>query len=229
MEGLSNQPTVVDDVDLVGFLEMLLRQQPPRAELIVCCSLDEFMNRLLRVLPPREDGEPDFSVDPLNIPERTSNLWLTNPTIGNIQDFQGLSLHFCATVQYLQAFLALSPIPTAAPPPSVTGHTKPSERLRPTLAILSPVVAHKSTTQLSGQGLSRTFASAVEAAVRGHQRLVIFEEDKALWDEDVPILNTTVRGVGADERAWVGRTVKVRQVAERFCLFKEGQNGSDKT
>lgn len=37
------------------------------------------------------------------------------------------------------------------------------------------------------------------------------------WDEDLSMLNVTTKTFGAGERGWVGRTVRIRQVAERWC------------
>ena len=41
------------------------------------------------------------------------------------------------------------------------------------------------------------------------------------WDEMVPILSTTLRLSGSGERSWVGRSVKVRQIAARWCSFED--------
>ena len=40
-----------------------------------------------------------------------------------------------------------------------------------------------------------------------------------LWDEEVSILNVTTKSFGAGGRGWVGRTVTVRRVAERWFVF----------
>ena len=40
------------------------------------------------------------------------------------------------------------------------------------------------------------------------------------WDEDVSILNVTTKSFGAGERGWVGRTVKIRHIANRWCRFE---------
>ena len=41
------------------------------------------------------------------------------------------------------------------------------------------------------------------------------------WDDEVSILNVTTKSFAAGERGWVGRTVKVRAVAGRWCIFEE--------
>ncbi|WPH04388.1 Hypothetical protein R9X50_00727900 [Acrodontium crateriforme] len=42
------------------------------------------------------------------------------------------------------------------------------------------------------------------------------------WDDDVSMLNITTKSFGAGERGWVGRTVKVRTIAERWFWFRDG-------
>lgn len=39
------------------------------------------------------------------------------------------------------------------------------------------------------------------------------------WDHALSMLNVTTRTFGVGERGWVGRTVPVRRVAERWCTF----------
>ena len=39
-----------------------------------------------------------------------------------------------------------------------------------------------------------------------------------LWDEEVSILNVTTKSFGAGGRGWVGRTVTVRRIVERWCV-----------
>jgi hypothetical protein len=46
-----------------------------------------------------------------------------------------------------------------------------------------------------------------------------------LWDEQVSILNVTTKSFGAGGRGWVGRTVTVRRVAERWFVFSEFRRG----
>lgn len=51
------------------------------------------------------------------------------------------------------------------------------------LAMLNPLALHSSTTDFSVQGLSRTFAAAVEAAERASMQLVV-EETEAGYGEE---------------------------------------------
>jgi len=116
------------------------------------------------------------------------------------------------------------------------------------LVLLNPIDLHRNTSSFSAQGLNRTFALAVEAAHATHTQLLMIEcpsfgahygndhefesEFEAettvpprpppgadLWDEEVSILNVTTKSFGAGGRGWVGRTVTVRRVAERWFVF----------
>lgn len=41
------------------------------------------------------------------------------------------------------------------------------------------------------------------------------------WDEEVSILNVTTKSFGVGDRGWVGRTVSLRRMAERWCVFRK--------
>jgi len=112
------------------------------------------------------------------------------------------------------------------------------------LAILNAIEAHRPTSAFSAQGLNRTWAGAVEAAHSTGSRLIVAEchNDRYApqpadavtseaaeadvappvdpWDEEVSMLNVTTKTFGAGERGWVGRTVKIRTIAERWCRFE---------
>ncbi|KAF2497099.1 hypothetical protein BU16DRAFT_526133 [Lophium mytilinum] len=55
------------------------------------------------------------------------------------------------------------------------------------------------------------------------------ERDEDPWEQEVPILNTTMRrlGAGSGERGWAGRTVKIRTVAERWFRFEVVEGGME--
>jgi hypothetical protein len=46
-----------------------------------------------------------------------------------------------------------------------------------------------------------------------------------LWDEEISILNVTTKSFGAGGRGWVGRTVTVRRIAERWFVFSAFRRG----
>lgn len=120
----------------------------------------------------------------------------------------------------------------------------------PLLTIINPIQLHKHTSSFSAQGLNRTFAAAVDCAYLSGRKLILVEcrqpgfsgdeaqdagaegegehlgegganETPSPWDEQVSILNVTTKSFGAGERGWVGRTVRIKTVAERWCVFQK--------
>ena len=103
----------------------------------------------------------------------------------------------------------------------------------PLLAIWNLASLHRSTVEHSAQGLSRTLASAVEAAYSAGQRLVladspimemvdlggeVHEAQSDPWQEQVPLLSGSARVAGGG-RVLAGRTVEVGRVLGRWCWF----------
>lgn len=162
-----------------------------------------------------------------------------------------VKLVFCYDLTHLRAYLATLAIPRPHLEPAArveeTNH-QPS-----LLAILNPIDIHRFTISFSAQGLNRTFALAVEAAhaTRNHLIMVEFPEcqhreaEHAVegyelesdsvpatsvvnpWEEEVSILNVTTKSFGAGGRGWVGRTVTIRRIAERWCVFTSFERWRD--
>lgn len=171
---------------------------------------------------------------------------LKSPSLLQLTNSRKAKLVFCHDLTHLRAYLATLaiPKPRLASLGSAT-HVEESNRQPSLLAILNPIDIHRFTTSFSAQGLNRTFALAVEAAHATHKHLVMVEfpecqhheaeqafegfelESEAEpttssvnpWDEEVSILNVTTKSFGAGGRGWVGRTVTVRRIAERWCVF----------
>lgn len=104
---------------------------------------------------------------------------------------------------------------------------------KPLLAIWGLASLHRSTTEYSAQGLSRTLAVAVEAAHSAGQRLVLAESRQDLdepegeegrevllgpWREQVSLLSGSVR-FGGEESGLNGRMMEVGDVVRRWCRF----------
>jgi len=168
---------------------------------------------------------------------------LKSPSLLQLANSRKVKLVFCHDLTHLRAYLASLAIPKPHSEP--TTHVEESNQHPPLLAILNPIDIHRFTTSFSAQGLNRTFALAVEAAhaTRNHLAMVEFPEcqhreaEQAVegyemepevvpattsvdpWDEEVSILNVTTKSFGAGGRGWVGRTVTVRRIAERWCVF----------
>lgn len=197
-----------------------------------------------------EHQQPESPIDtaPAEQPETKSaprqHRWIT-PTLRLLVSAQTLKLAFCEDVTHLRAYLAADGYRNESPPaPNAFATSNTSQRM---LAILNPIALHRPTSNFSAQGLNRTLSIAVDAAHQSGSKLVIAEcplqeasqaksdeitgnedsdpapvpEDRDIWDEEVSILNVATKTFGAGERGWVGRTVKLRTIASRWCVFQK--------
>ena len=116
---------------------------------------------------------------------------------------------------------------------------------------MNVIALHQNTPYYSAQGLGHAFAAMVEATVKHHACLAIFEStDEMLdasmnevqtldhsnagevrrqeaqgedpWMAELQIANSSIKTVGSvDMRAWTGRKTKAKAIARRWCLFKD--------
>jgi hypothetical protein len=177
-------------------------------QLIVCGTRTEFLVQLAAAIRSQHAD-----------PTATSRHDLLTQTIGLLANSSRIQLTFCSSLESLRAYLAALR-PTAGDQPD-----------RQQLAILDMVALHRTTTEFSAQGLSRTFAAAVETASRAGLALMLCECTNSvnpssddwggrLWDTRVPLLNGSVRIRGEDGN-WGGRGVSIKQVAQRWFTFGE--------
>lgn len=172
---------------------------------------------------------------------------LKSPSLLRLADSRKVKLVFCHDFTHLRAYLSTLAIPKSRVKPAT--HVQESSEKSSLLAILNPIDIHRFTTSFSAQGLNRTFALAVEAAHATRKHLVMVEPPEfqhreaeqavegyelesdavpatssaSLWDEEVSILNVTTKSFGAGGRGWVGRTVTMKRIAERWCVFSRFQ------
>lgn len=219
--------------DFISYVE----DQAVASIIVVCSAKQAFMDQLLAACLESPKLTPDPATDPHHTestPTGTHRL-LQQPSLRMLASSQRIKLAFCPDVVHLRAYL------------STFKASREDENL---LAILNPVELHRPTSAFSAQGLNRTFSLAVEAALRAGSRLLIGEcaspgrntpqtvmetgvaaagaaldEAPPLatsdpWEEEVSILNVTTKSFSAGGRGWVGRTVKIRRVAGRWCTFE---------
>lgn len=245
----SPRPRVITDVGLAEFVQHVLDDKSQPSHLVVCASKEVFVQQLLDacVQPNRDaderssqDGEPTIGEEPT----AATHTLLKRPSLLQLASSRRVKLAFCPTITHLRAHLSLLAIPKPRHT-NIKPDGESNQQGLPLLAILNPVDLHRATSSFSAQGLNRTFALAVEAAhaTQSHLNLVEFpsfgphttedfEVDYDLdsetirpppsaniWDEEVSILNVTTKSFGTGGRGWVGRTVTVRRIAERWCVF----------
>lgn len=245
-------PLVLEGVNLIAFIQYILHNHAGPSTVAVCCTREAFLEQLSAATSTLPNANPQHE-DEGTIEDTTNaegdsnqtrkNPWAT-PTLRLLATSRTVKLAFCPDVTHLRACLATyAPnIPKRREQGDAAGRPSNTVSL---LAVLNPIQLHRPTSAFSAQGLSRTFAVAVEAAYRAGSRLILAEcrEDLTLtrlddpspageeptpeasttansWDDEVSILNVTTKTFGAGERGWVGRTVKIRAIAGRWCTFE---------
>ncbi|KAK0266180.1 hypothetical protein LTR48_002750 [Friedmanniomyces endolithicus] len=163
------------------------------------------------------------------------------PTLRLLSASRNVNLACCTDIAHLRAYLATYSARRIKQQAVGSIDSAAGTRI---LAIVNLINLHRPTSAFSAQGLNRTLSGAVEAAYDTRSKLLIVEcteptislaEDGMLaqgdepsndppppisvWDEEVSILNVTTKSFGAGERGWVGRTVKLRTIAARWCTF----------
>lgn len=148
---MSFTPTVLPPLTLPALLDHVLTAHAPSAAvpttLLICSSRDTFLDDLLQALQHHHHNNTKLHA-------------LTTPTLFNLATTQHVTLAFCPSVQALLAHL------TAYGQPRGTDDAISTvQAAAPRLFLVNPLALHAPTSFFSAQGLSRTFAAAVEAAL----------------------------------------------------------------
>lgn len=213
------------------FINYILKYHESPTTLIICSTREVFLQDLLASIRHTHPQEPSTSQD-RDASDPIHPLLI--PRIHLIAKSQSVHLSFVPTVPHLRAFLATYEPSSVSEGPSST--TSISGSYSSLLAIWGFAHLHRSTAEHSAQGLSRSLASAVEAASVGQQRLLLAEprtldhEDDVgspnapsgglddLWKEQVPLLSGSVR-FGGEERVWAGKTIEFGSIIAKWCKF----------
>lgn len=164
------------------------------------------------------------------------------PIIHQLATSQTVKVAYAPSLAHLRAYLAM-----LGHDPSMASQTRhqSSGRSTPLLAIHGLFHLHRTTSEYSAQGLSRTLAVAAEAATATGRRLVIAESLRKIegeelvdasdsvdtvmrdpWKDEVPLLNGALR-FGTEDRVWAGRTVEAARVVGRWCKAIHEENEMD--
>jgi hypothetical protein len=265
------RPVVLHPASLTACLQYILKHHGKPTTVIICSTRADFLAELQGTSRDihREDPEEEMEDDTNQPEEATARAFLV-PTLGLLAASHTVNVAFCPSLQALHAYLAVYPASKHCC--STEEPTRRKDEV-PMLAILNPISLHNGySTSFSAQGFSRLFASAVEAADRAKQRLILaefqvsrrsrsgneetldnaqqdfpgYEHEERMdieleggddltgpdpvsvaqrgqdpWAQHVSILNVSTRKFSLGERAWVGRSVSIRSIAERWCTFEE--------
>jgi hypothetical protein len=243
-------PTVVYPPALPQLLQHLLAAQSHARSttVVVCASRAAFLQTLVAAAQQQQHAQAQGRDQ-----TRDQLLRLAAPTLHNLLTARHVRAVFCASVQTLLAYLTSLKLPPAPRPAQAAGSERDANT-RPRIVLVNPLSLHAATSSFSAQGLSRTFAAAVETSLRLDAQLVVAEcqgawmqptfshependetdndndndrggqgESAPLdpWEQDVSILNVAAKkfGSGTNDRAWAGRTVKVKRIAARWFRF----------
>ena len=225
----SMQPLIKLFASTLDFVTHLVHNHAAPSILIVCGTQETLLENVLHDL--RSLSTSNEGPEPIPQPEHA----LLTPTLHLLAKATTLRMAYVPSLPHLRAYLATFSAQHDASKPSNT--SKKTASSTPTMALLNPLALHRSTGDLTAQGLNRTISLAVEAAHRQSMQLVMVDmgheqqsgeepgastsnvgEPSDPWDERIPLLNSSLRFKG-EERAWAGKTVKIGQVAERWCKF----------
>lgn len=191
------QPSVIHPIEVADFFYFILEHHFAPSTLIVCSNQASFLQRLSASIEYQsrkrrgtgnDDGPPSSSVET----QRPADLFTERPftlehpllvsTLHQLSRTTTLKLAFCPSLESLRAYLCVYSLDETLASDNLT----PSENAtyilggrtvhrQPLLALLNPINLHRNSSNFSAQGLSRTLASAVEAAHRSGQRLILAE------------------------------------------------------
>lgn len=245
---MSFLPTVLYPLTLAGLLHHILTTQSGTASttLIICSSRDTFLHHLALSLQQDQRDDEDEHVQQL-----------ATPSLHNLFTTRHIKLAFCASVQALLAFLTaygrhdlphttqsgqrarmvlVNPLALHASTMSFSAQglsrsfAAVTETALKTHTVLHVVECQPKSRKTRRQDEGEDF----DMGNREEQGQIIDEQGEDPWEQEVSILNVSVRRFGSNssERAWVGRTVKAKSIAARWFQYqkledrqtREGQN-----
>lgn len=241
------RPVVIENIELDAFMNSLLDQHAFPSTLLVYDPRDAFIRGLLQATAsrPTMDSPHPLLINTLQLIAQSRTLQVVFcPTLDAVR--ARLST-YVATNEALSSRLE-PPHAKTQPLLAVLGlveaHRKTAswsaQGLSRTLAI-AVEAAHRSGQQLvltecisaagsdeeTSSDQQQDFGDAEEGHGDSTMEVGEVTVPNSVWEEQVAILNVTTKSFGAGERGWVGRTVKVRKVMERWCEMKTFQNESE--
>ena len=170
-------PVVLSPLSLLELIRYVLdRVDPLGSKIVVCSSHDQFLSDLSQAFESTTDPDQVTPTTEAVSTDLVSFQSLT-PTLSILHKLQTYTLTFCSDVPTLRAYLASVRSVSNSIQTSVdTGGTRTdAPGKEPALVLINPLALHRPSPSFSAQGLSRTFAAAVEAALRRESKLVVAE------------------------------------------------------
>jgi hypothetical protein len=221
--------TIDDFAFAIDLLESLINNDSSQdTTLVVCSNKKAFLRQIsppILTPLPQEIPASQEDIEEDEAPQSPKPHRLLTPTLGLLASTRAVKTAFCPSVKALRAYLSSYTVPARSISQTKTGNS--SSRL----IIVDLVLLHRATSELSVQGLSRTFACAVEAAARNGTDLRLVEcknfhdvddpnRGYSLWEVQAPLLSGSVR-LRADGANWAGRAINVKTIASRWFEFEQ--------
>lgn len=169
-------------VDLATFIEHIIANHAPQTTMILCMSRENFASELLASIKDnfrtKEAAleQATFQNIDHGRDQQADGRWLNHPLLSRSLRLLFLSntiqLAFCNSIFTLQAHLSSLPKQRNS---EVSEHNQNHNAATSMLVMVNPIALHRETASYSAQGLSKTFATTVEAAIRGNQKLAVVE------------------------------------------------------
>lgn len=172
---LGLQPAPVSQI-----LSYIVKRHSWPSTVIICSSRELWLAEHLVEIQNAPERDVDIEVQQDVIGEQETDqslgLSLLIPTLSLLSQSQNIKIVFCPTLQTLHAYLATHQLECQTPNHSEKGRKSESRMAFPILCIINSLNLHADRmTSLSVQSLSIFFASAVEAAHRTGQTLIVVE------------------------------------------------------
>ena len=201
-------PIALEVKSISDCIESVLAQDAPTL-LVACSSREDFYRHLSTEFSPASTEEAAGNSEGHSAPLPP----LLNPTIRLIARSRNVQLVFTPSLMHLRAYASVLPFGKLQDPPRK-------------LVFLDLLELHRSASEFSAQGISRTLALLVDVAAQCRVPLEIMEVCKpaqvgedagtstSLFAVRVPILSRSPRS--GEERAWAGRDVEIKSIMSKW-------------
>ena len=229
-------------------MQYILKSHAPPSTLIICSTKDAFLRQTKVAL--QGDADQDHE-NRTAIPQHT---W-TTPTLRLLASSRTVKVAFCPELPHLRAQPDSIRIPringprysnATVHPTALNSHPSKNPKPNPASSAHFSILGSRSEPHpcyccrrcVSYCEVDSSLAEcpSSQQTVPDEDTAIDLGSDDALaalpatsnpWDDEVSILNVTTKSFGAGERGWVGRTVKVRTIAERWCVSQDMSAAGD--
>lgn len=251
---MASLPTVLYPLTLPRLLHHVLAVKAPSTTLVICSSREIFLQHLLQSLEQDQSAEQEHEVNLQDlVPPSLHNLFTTRHVkLTFCATVQSLLAYLTAygrdgTISHTKdgqqkaRLLLVNSLALHAPTPSFSAQglsrafaaaVETAQRTGAEMQLVECEVKHKKAEQGNNHDVDMDLddRGGEENHVEGYHA---DEEGEGAdpWDQEVSILNVSARRYGSnnEDRAWAGRTLKVKSIAARWFRFQRLGDGDGET